>query len=82
MRSVLVRAVNETYEEELKALRAPVEFVWGELDSAAPASMLSTVEGLLAGSVQRRITVVSGEDHFLPVNNPGPIREALRRSLA
>lgn len=39
MRQVLVRVVNESYENELAKLRCPVRFVWGELDTAAPLAM-------------------------------------------
>ena len=36
MRQVLVRAVNETYEAQLDAVRCPVHLVWGADDTAAP----------------------------------------------
>ena len=33
MRDVLVKAVNENYEEQLQGLKVPVDFVWGGSDS-------------------------------------------------
>ena len=33
MRQILVTAVNETYEEQLAALRLPVELLWGAEDT-------------------------------------------------
>ena len=36
MRDVLVRLVNERYDDALAALACPVELVWGDDDTEAP----------------------------------------------
>jgi pimeloyl-ACP methyl ester carboxylesterase len=47
MRDVLVRTVNESYEDELGRLRCPTRFVWGEHDTAAPISMAREAQRLV-----------------------------------
>ena len=44
MRTVHVRAVNETnesYEEQLRRIACPVELVWGDDDTAAPLATVN-----------------------------------------
>ncbi len=48
MRQVLVRAVNEEYQDELRAISCPVELFWGRDDTAAPLSMATAAADLLA----------------------------------
>jgi pimeloyl-ACP methyl ester carboxylesterase len=78
MRGVLVRAVNERYEQELRALRCPVELVWGEFDTQAPLKMARRAADLVADAT---LTIVPGADHFSPVANPGPLRAAIEKHL-
>lgn len=78
MREILVKAVNETYEEEMRAVKCPVELVWGELDTAAP---LAVGQGALDFLDEAELTVVAGCDHYTPSNAPEALREALRRRL-
>src|SRR3954452_9036428 len=47
MRAVNVKAVNETYEEQLTAITCAVELVWGEDDTAAPLSVARAAEAML-----------------------------------
>ena len=48
MRQVLVRSVNETYEEQLDAVRCPVHLVWGADDTAAPLEVAERAVARLA----------------------------------
>jgi pimeloyl-ACP methyl ester carboxylesterase len=78
MRAVLVKVVNETYEEQLAAVTQPVELVWGDGDTAVPPEVAGRAEALLARS---RLTIVAGTGHLLPLEAPGVVREAVDRRL-
>ena len=60
MRQVLVRAVNEEYRDELRAVACPVELFWGRDDTAAPLSMAQAAAALL--SVQHLTVLDGGHD--------------------
>lgn len=78
MREILVIAVNETYEEEMRAVKCPVELVWGELDTAAP---LAVGQRALDFFEDATLSVISGCDHDTPANAQDALREALTRRL-
>ena len=83
MRQVHVRAVNETYEEQLRALRCPVELVWGADDiDVRPAVAEAAAELLSAAGVDVRVTVLPGVGHHVPTAAPEALREVLQRALA
>lgn len=77
MRQVLVRAVNETYEEQLRAVRCPVELVWGGDDRDAPVEVAERSADLLADV---RLTVIAHADHFAPLRSP-ELRAAIEKHL-
>jgi pimeloyl-ACP methyl ester carboxylesterase len=79
MRDVLVRVVNETYEDQLAAIDQPVELVWGDSDTAVPPEVANRAEGLLAHS---RLTIAGHVGHLLPTEAPGVLRAAIDRQLA
>ena len=64
MRGVLVRVVNESYEDELAALRCPVRLVWGADDTVAPLRVAQAALPLLRDGV---LDVVPGVGHDLPM---------------
>ncbi|GEM_PF-54496 len=79
MRHVLVRLVNETYDEELASLQCPVELVWGEDDSETPLS----VAGAICTRVPQAVfTVCPGAGHLTPIECPADLRAAVDRALA
>ncbi|HVE46177.1 MAG TPA: alpha/beta hydrolase [Acidimicrobiales bacterium] len=85
MRDVLVRVVNETYEEQLDALSCPVELVWGEDDADAPLSVAEAAASRLRGSDRAgpvTLTVVGAAGHFTPRTAPAELRAAVTRCLA
>jgi len=79
MRGVNVKAVNETYEEQLGRIRCPVELVWGEHDTAAPVSVAQAATALLADA---HLTVVPGTGHLTPLEAPDALVAALARLRA
>jgi pimeloyl-ACP methyl ester carboxylesterase len=76
MRQVLVRTVNETYDEQLRAVRCPVELVWGDDDAEVPVSVAETAAGLL---VRPNLTVCRGAGHLVPLTAPDALRLAIER---
>ncbi|MGH9128233.1 MAG: alpha/beta fold hydrolase [Acidimicrobiales bacterium] len=77
MRQVLVRAVNESYEAQLAALRCDVELVWGEADTVAPLD--GARQAAEALGARGRLSVCPGVGHLTPLEAPGALREALER---
>ncbi|HVF75218.1 MAG TPA: alpha/beta hydrolase [Acidimicrobiales bacterium] len=78
MRAVHVVAVNETYEEQLRALRCPVELVWGEGDTDVPLSVATAAASLLADAT---VTVLPGVGHLVPTAAPADLRAAITRAV-
>ena len=78
MRDVLVKVTNEDYEEQLRAVRCPVELVYGDGDTAAPAEMAARAQALAA---RAELTVLPGVDHFTPVHAPEALTAAIARHL-
>ena len=71
MRQVLVRAVNETDEAQLDAVRCPVHLVWGADDTAAP---LEVAERAVTRLAQGDLAVHPGVGHLTPLLIPGVAR--------
>ena len=78
MRDVLVRVVNESYEEQLAAITQPVELVWGDSDTAVLPEVANRAEALLAHS---RLTIAGHVGHLLPTEAPDVLRAAIDRQL-
>ncbi|WAB83845.1 alpha/beta hydrolase [Microcella daejeonensis] len=77
MRGVLVAAVNEDYDDDLRALTCPVSMVWGEHDTAAP-----TEAGRIAAErCGARFRVVPGSEHLLTGDLELSVREELMTML-
>ena len=76
MRDVFVRVVNESYEEELRRIRCPVELVWGSDDTAAPLAVAKWAADVLADA---KLTVVDGAGHMTPGSIPAELRTAVER---
>lgn len=81
LRGILVRVVNETYDDELAALAAgtvPLRMVWGEHDTDAPTDA-GRVAAERAGSPFR---VVLGAAHLLEGDLELAVREELLGMIA
>ncbi|HVM07407.1 MAG TPA: alpha/beta hydrolase [Acidimicrobiales bacterium] len=79
MRDVLVKVTNETYEEQLRAIRCPVELVWGENDDAAPVSVAREATTILGE--RAHLTVLPGVGHQVPIEASSALIEAIERQL-
>ena len=83
MRQILVAAVNESYEDQLKLLRLPVLLLWGADDAEVPVEVAQRAAALLeAGGVEARLVVEPGVGHFLPTTSPDSLRRAVDEMLA
>src|SRR5262249_26229865 len=78
VRDILVRAVNETYEDELAMITCPVELVWGELDTAAPLEVAQRSTELLADA---NLTVIARGTHDTPIREPEELRARIDHLL-
>ena len=74
MRDILVKVVNERYEDDLARVTAPVHMVWGENDTAAPMPAGDAASRLLPNTTFR---VVPGAGHLLE----GTLRDEVRAEL-
>lgn len=80
MRSVLVRTVNEEYDDVLGRLRdfdRRIELVWGEHDTAAPVDVGREIAERTNGD----LTVVNGSAHLLDAALATAINERVRAML-
>lgn len=74
MRQVHVRAVNETDEAQLDAVRCPVHLVWGGDDTAAPVEV---AERALSRLAHGDLVVHPGVGHLTPSLIPDALRAAV-----
>ncbi len=78
MRDIMVRAVNETYEEPLGRIECPVDLVWGADDNEVPPEVATKAAALLdAAGVSVSVDVVEGAGHMVPHERPEKIRRLL-----
>ncbi len=78
MRQVLVRVVNETYEEQLAAITCPTELVWADDDAEVPLAVAEAAVGMLE---KASLTVVPSAGHLTPLSAPAELRAAVERQL-
>jgi pimeloyl-ACP methyl ester carboxylesterase len=78
MRLILVRAVNESDEEQLTSVRCPVHLVWGADDTAAPVDVAERALGLLSNG---ELSVEPGTGHLTPTLIPEVLRAAVMACL-
>ena len=78
MRSVHVRAVNETYDDVLPRVACPVELVWGDDDPDVPVAVAEAASRLLRDAT---LHLVAGAGHHTPLTAPAALRQAVARRL-
>jgi pimeloyl-ACP methyl ester carboxylesterase len=80
MRDILVKAVSENYEAQLRSLSVPTTFIWGENDTAAPLTDVEqALELVPAGTATLKI--LKGVGHLTPLEAPDAIASAIRDRL-
>lgn len=75
MRDILVRVVNETYDDELRALSLPAWFVWGENDTDVPVAIAHEAARLVTHSYP--VQELAGVGHLVPTKAPAELRSAI-----
>lgn len=78
MRDVLVRVVNESYEDQLTEIPNPVLLLWGENDQEVPVRIAEAADSILSNST---IEVVPGVGHMLPLESPSRLRASIDEAL-
>jgi pimeloyl-ACP methyl ester carboxylesterase len=71
MRDVLVANVNESYEDELATIVAPVTLLWGELDNVTPEEVAMRASSILRST--HTLVSLPGVGHLLPTEAPGDL---------
>ncbi len=74
MRDILVRAIAESYEEELMKVACQVQLVWGARDDEVPVSVAERAHNLLTDA---SLDVVADVGHDVPLEAPERIRAAI-----
>jgi pimeloyl-ACP methyl ester carboxylesterase len=83
MRDILVRVVNESYEQQLQALTVPVSMIWGGADREVPVSVAkAAVEMIASEGPGVDLEILEGIGHFVPVEAPEALRYVIDRALA
>jgi pimeloyl-ACP methyl ester carboxylesterase len=78
MRDVFVRVVNESYEEQLAAVKCPVELVWAADDAEVPVAIAEQAQEILD---RGRLTVLPSGGHLTPLTQPDVLREKVAALL-
>jgi len=71
MRDVLVANVNESYEDELATIIAPVTLLWGERDDVTPEDVATRASAVLR--TPHTLVSLSGVGHLLPIEAPAEL---------
>lgn len=77
MREVMVKAVNESYDDQVAAIRVPTRLVWGAADTAAPVWMAEKAHAAIPDST---LTVVDGSAHLIDAGLTAALQAAIREA--
>ncbi len=82
MREVLVRAVNETYEQQLTTLRCPLRLLWGADDEEVPVEVAERALAIVtAAGGEAQLRIVPGAGHHLCLSHPEVVRAEVEEAL-
>ena len=82
MRDILVKVVNESYEDELVAIRQDVTLLWGIADKEAPYDVAIAARDLReSAGLFVELRAIEGEGHMLPLTSPQDFRGAVEKAL-
>jgi pimeloyl-ACP methyl ester carboxylesterase len=73
LRDILVIQVNETYEEYLARIVAPVDLVWGEHDREVPVEVARRARDLAKASAHVQLHVLANTGHMVPTERPAAL---------
>jgi pimeloyl-ACP methyl ester carboxylesterase len=79
MRDVLVASVNESHEEEMARVRAPVVMLWGARDAEVPVEVAERSRTFWSGPSSLR--VLDAVAHWVPTEAPGELAASVREAL-
>ena len=79
LREVLVAMVNESYEDELMRVVAPVHLLWGARDIVVPLEVAQRAMALLEGPHSLRVLDDIG--HLLPTEAPHELVRTVREAV-
>jgi pimeloyl-ACP methyl ester carboxylesterase len=71
MRDVLVANVNESYEDELASIVAPVTLLWGKRDDVTPEDVATRASTVL--NATHTLVSLPGVGHLLPTEAPADL---------
>jgi pimeloyl-ACP methyl ester carboxylesterase len=78
MRGVLVKAVNESYEDQLASITIPVVLLWGAEDTEVPVAVAEGAAAILrAAGATVKLVVEPAVGHLLPVVSPESLHRAV-----
>jgi pimeloyl-ACP methyl ester carboxylesterase len=78
MRDILVKVINETYEDRLLQIRSPVRLLWGGEDREVPPTVAQqALEILQEAGVDSELEVLEGVGHHVPIRAPGELRRVI-----
>ena len=78
MRDILVKVVNESYEDQLAEVSKPVHMVWGAEDQEVPVTVAEQARAVLG---EASLEVLPGVGHFVPLEAPESLRSAIERAI-
>jgi pimeloyl-ACP methyl ester carboxylesterase len=78
MRDIMVKTVNESYDDDLARIATPTWMVWGENDTAAPTAAGKVASERIRGA---HWIVVPGEAHLLTPDLGAAVRAAVGEAI-
>jgi pimeloyl-ACP methyl ester carboxylesterase len=82
MRDILVKVINEGYEDQLRQVRSPIMLLWGESDDEVPISVARNALDIVRQSGgDADLKVLEGVGHHVPIEAPEELRKAIESLL-
>jgi len=82
MRDILVKVINEDYEEQLRQIRSRVHLIWGEEDREVPPVVAEkALRVMRQAGVAAELEILPGVGHLVPIQSPDAITRAVEGVL-
>ena len=83
MRDILVKVVNESYEDQLVRLESRVMLLWGSEDHEVPVEVAERSLRLIRhGGGSAELEVLGGIGHHVPIQAPDAVARVLEEVMA